>query len=166
MKRLTLIRQMTNDEGTFGTLYGDGFKAVCLELPWRGNKRSLSCAPAGEYTFRWRTDSPKHGACYEEWDDPATPQREDVPNRDNIQIHSANFAGDSEKGWVKQLDGCIALGQAITVFSAKDAGGKKAQHGITASKATMAEFHAWADKELLVVRIIWGPGLDPETEAS
>lgn len=51
-----------------------------------------ACIPAGRYLWK-RVDSPTHGDCF---------QAEDVPDRQYIQIHSAN--------WSKQLRGCIAPG--------------------------------------------------------
>lgn len=38
---------------------------------------------------------------------------QDVPDRDDIEIHSANYAGDVAKGLRCQLLGCIAPGLAI-----------------------------------------------------
>src|SRR3990167_9106461 len=103
MRTGTLTRLRTGDDGTFGHLVLDsGFRCVMLELPWRDNQRGRSCVPAGRYLFAWRTDSPKHGACYEEWDDPSTSAREDIANRDNIQIHAANLPGDDSFGYIKQ----------------------------------------------------------------
>lgn len=141
MKQATLTRLETGPEGTFGRLdihdekTGEVvFTCATLELPWRENARGVSCAPAGSYLFKWRTDSPKHGACYEEWDDPATPEREDIKDRDNIQIHAANLAGDETQGYVKQLDGCIAPGLSVVKFHAgKKPAGAKDQRGVSAS---------------------------------
>ena len=67
-----------------------------LELPDKGNQRSISCVPEGEYDVVKRT-SPGRGEHF---------HIKDVPNRTWILIHSANF--------VEQLLGCIAVGLAHT----------------------------------------------------
>ncbi|MBS3993110.1 MAG: hypothetical protein KGZ87_05290 [Bacteroidetes bacterium] len=79
-------------QATHGTLYADG-KAVCdtLELPWRFNKRQVSCIPEGSYRikkrfsakYKWHLEVLK------------------VPGRSGILIHPANDAQ-------KELQGCIA----------------------------------------------------------
>jgi len=155
MRKATLTRNETGPEGTFGALVTDnGFTCRSLELPYRDNKRGVSCVPVGRYLFKWRTDSPKHGACYEEWDDPATPAREDVEGRDNVQIHAANLAGDAEAGFVAQLLGCISLGHMVETFPAKvHPAGEKAQRGITGSKATVAAFVAHMGQETFELTI-------------
>ncbi len=38
---------------------------------------------------------------------------ESVPKRGGIRIHSANLMGDDSKGYKRQLNGCIALGQTL-----------------------------------------------------
>lgn len=164
MKTAKLIRLGTGDEGTFGHLtVPSGFECRTLELPWRGNARQVSCIPAGKYLFKWRTDSPKHGECYEEWDDPSTPQREDVKDRDNVQIHAANLAGDTEKGYVAQLLGCIAPGYLVAQFKAGSApAGKKHQHGVTSSGATLKRLVEYFAKETFELEIVWESGVNPE----
>lgn len=175
MKRLYIIRRITNDEGTFADVFGvggSGFRAVGLALPWRGNKTGISCAPEGRYYFKLRKDSPAHGIVYEEWDDPKTQEHEDIPGRVYSQLHAFNVAGDESKGYGKQADGCEAFGREIVLFKA---GMKlssaltlaKDQHGISESRTVMAEFMKWADgDEVLEVNIMWAPGISPEQEAS
>jgi uncharacterized protein DUF5675 len=95
---LTLIRQPTTDEGTFGDLVE--LKLKTLELPWRDNDSSFSCIPCGAYVAAPYM-SPTKGAVY---------LLQGVEGRSMIEIHSANFGGDVNKGWQSQLLGCIALG--------------------------------------------------------
>lgn len=64
-----------------------------LELPWKNNKKSVSCIPTGIYTVQ-TTYSPKYKKPM--W------LVKNVPNRSGIRIHSANYTSD--------LEGCIALG--------------------------------------------------------
>lgn len=172
MRQAILTRLATSDEGTLGRidvlneLTGDiVFSCASLELSWRGNKRGVSCAPASEkgYLFKWRLDSPKHGEVYEEWDDPTTAEREDVIDRDNIQIHAANLAGDESKGFVKQLDGCIAPGKVVALFKGgvKPAGPKD-QMGVTESGATLKALVAVLNKETFRLVIRWAEGVEPK----
>jgi hypothetical protein len=44
-----------------------------------------------------------------------------VKDRGGIRLHSANFMGDDTKGYKRQLNGCIALGEKLGVM-----GGQKA----------------------------------------
>lgn len=175
MRQAILTRMETCDEGTFGRLDvldertgAVVFSCSTLELPWRGNRRGVSCVPASDkgYLFKWRTDSPKHGECYEEWDDPDTAQREDVAGRDNVQIHAANLAGDAEKGYVAQLLGCIAPGLSVVRFRAghKPAGDKD-QRGVSASKSALEQLVAVLRKETFRLVIKWAPNVAPEEAA-
>lgn len=71
--------------------------AYTIELPWRENKRRISCIPEGTYILRKR---------YSEkfkWHFVLL----DVPNRSCILIHPANDA-------LKELQGCIAPVTKIT----------------------------------------------------
>ena len=74
--------------------YGD-FNCVSMELPWLGNKKSISCISAGIYEWRKHV-SPSNGPCIEILN---------VYNRTHIQIHSANFT--------RQILGCVAVGDGI-----------------------------------------------------
>ncbi|MGK9124586.1 hypothetical protein KXS16_04995 [Olivibacter jilunii] len=88
---LSLLRTY-HPEGTNGLLSYEG-KPVCktIELPWRNNKKRVSCIPAGTYRLIRRMHQ-KHG------DQLAIPN---VPGREAILIHPANFA-------LSELQGCIA----------------------------------------------------------
>lgn len=97
---LILHREPSTDEGTFGRLQGAGLDLISLELPWEGNEPQFSCIPAGVYTAA-PFDSPTKGRVY---------LLQEVPGRSFIEIHSANFGGNTRRGWQSQLLGCIALG--------------------------------------------------------
>lgn len=95
---MALVRHESTDEGTFGVLAFGASTCGSLELPWRDNRRRVSCIPAGRYRCM-----------------PTTHRRLgrvvallEVPGRAGILIHSANFAGDEALGWQAQLEGCIA----------------------------------------------------------
>ncbi len=91
MIRLYLTRSYFA-EGVNGKITYNG-NVVCetIELPWRHNKRSISCIPEGTYQVIKRMHH-KHGAQL---------QVVNVPNREGILIHPANFA-------LRELQGCIA----------------------------------------------------------
>jgi hypothetical protein len=163
MKYAVLTRTLTGDQGTLGKLtFGPGrFECDTLELPWRGNKRGISCMPGGRFLFKFRPDG-KHGPCYEEWDDLATTKKEDVPERDNCQFHSANLAGDKEKGYVSELEGCIALGYGTIIFHAYKGNSIKDQIGLTRSRDAMQAFLKEMAGDVLQVDIVWAMGISPE----
>ena len=149
MKKGTLTRFQTSDQGTFGRLVLEsGFACATLELPWRDNKKDESCIPEGTYLFKKREGSPKHGTVYEMVLD------SEAPNREHVQIHAANLGGDVKVGFVKQLEGCIAPGMKVSIFQAgvKPAG-EKAQQGVTESVKTLKLLIAnldWEDFELKI----------------
>lgn len=96
-----LFRHTSSDQGTEGILAVPQFcfSSFTLELPWRDNRSDISCIPAGEYPLVWH-ESKKHKACHVK----------DVPGRSGILIHSGNLAGDADKGFKTDSEGCILLG--------------------------------------------------------
>jgi len=98
---VNIFRLMRSDQGTLGKLYYSNFSCYTLELPWRDNKRNISCIPAGEYESKIRI-SPKFGKVY--W-------LTEVENRSFILMHSGNWAGDVDKKFKSHVNGCILLGQ-------------------------------------------------------
>jgi hypothetical protein len=104
VRKAILTRNETSDQGTFGTLVTDsGFTCRTGELPWRNNESGISCIPPGCYQVVW-LESPAHGWCY---------HVQNVSDRKDIEIHSANWMGDESKGFQCQLKGCIAPGMDI-----------------------------------------------------
>ena len=100
MIRLTLTRNDSGEEGTFGKLEGE---ALCMdtgELPWHDNMANISCILPGEYMCIPH-ESQHLGKVY--W-------LQNVPGRTYIYIHAANWMGDISKGWKSDLLGCIAVG--------------------------------------------------------
>lgn len=89
MKKLTLVRYESSDNGTFGFLVFDSNRPLhTLEEPWKNNQRNISCIPEGTYVVKKREDS--------KW------QIMDVPNRSGILIHVGNTLED--------IEGCILVG--------------------------------------------------------
>jgi hypothetical protein len=124
MKDVFLIRTVTSDQGTEGflTQLETGFFCRTLELPWRDNKRSISCIPAGKYVVKIR-QSNKYGKIY--W-------VTKVPDRSWILIHSGNWAGDTEKGFKTHVQGCILLGRKHGYLAE--------QRAVLTSRPTVKEF--------------------------
>ena len=84
--------------GTNGTLYLYG-EPIChtIELPWRDNRRNVSCIPEGRYRLL-RSRTRNFGFAL---------RLLEVPDRSGILIHAAN---DAET----ELRGCIAPVTALT----------------------------------------------------
>src|SRR5208337_1783860 len=137
MRKGTLTRIKFGDSGTFGTLVMDnGHRFITGELPWRDNKSGLSCIPIGIYKCAY-LNSPKHGMCY---------HVTNVEGRQDVEIHSANFMGDKEKGLHCELLGCIALGLTMGRMSGQDA--------LFSSRDAITAFHTDLDGELLELTIV------------
>ena len=119
MRKVTICRTESDQNGTFGTLTTDsGFSCYTGELPNKNNAPDISCIPAGTYQCALRP-SVKHGTCY---------GVDDVPNRTDVEIHAGNFCGDVSAGLKTDVLGCIILGRAIgeignqkALLSSKDA---------------------------------------------
>lgn len=112
MRKALLYRKESSDEGTFGELVTDaGFKCSTGELPWRDNKPNMSCVPPGVYSVTWRK-SERFGFCF---------HVENVPGRDDILIHAANFVGDKEKHLRSEVLGCIAVGMIVSKLTGQKA---------------------------------------------
>ena len=143
MRSATLLRNPSTDDGTFGTILLDDHSSWSTgELPWRDNKNGLSCIPTGTYTCSW-INSPKHGPCY---------QVTNVPSRSMVEIHSANFMGDTTLGKTSQLLGCIALGKNTGKLAPIDGG--PSQTAVLQSKVAIAEFEANLNAEEFTLTIL------------
>ena len=101
-----LIKRIKNykhsDKQTIGTGYvfnesnGIKYTFCTLELPWKDNKRRISCIPEGEYEVIKHV-SPKFGNCL--W-------VQDVPERSEILFHAGSF-------YTNTL-GCVLVGRRHT----------------------------------------------------
>lgn len=127
---VTVTRESRSDEGTFGHLTTDVFTCHTGELPWRDNHSGKSCIPVGAYECRWAYSAHLGHDCY---------HVTNVPHREGILIHSANYMGDVDKGLRAQVSGCIALGNSIGILNT--------QRAILGSKKTIAAFEALLDKK-------------------
>lgn len=128
---VTLRRQPSTDQGTFGVLTFGARTIHTVELPWRDNRRQRSCIPPGAYRCAL-VQSPRFGRVY---------GVANVPDRTHILIHSANLAGDVDLGWTTQLHGCIA--PAMRVGAMRNNKGRMQAAGLV-SRPALDAFMAWA----------------------
>lgn len=92
---LRLQRSPESEDTILGALLGHGFACVTCELGWKANAHKISCIPPGTYTLALH-QSDKFGNVW---------QLLNVPNRDEILIHSGNTVLDTE--------GCILVGKTF-----------------------------------------------------
>lgn len=130
MREAVLLRIESSDEGTFGILSFGAEWVRTVELPWRNNRVQRSCIPQGRYRCQMVT-SPRFGRVY---------HVTNVPARSHILIHSANLAGDIEKGWETQLHGCIAPCLSLGYLTTKT--GRKQRAGLV-SRPALTKLMAW-----------------------
>lgn len=115
METLVLERVYLTDR-TLGSLYRNGESvAKTLELPWKLNKRSISCIP--EATYRVIQQPPKEGRPYQYFRLP------EVPGRSGILIHRGTEPDHSK--------GCILVASRFRNINTSQPGleesGKKLQ---------------------------------------
>ena len=97
-----------NGACTVGKLYHRGEQICCtMEKPWKQNRKSISCIPAGEYDLIYRV-SPSSGETFYFSNPELGVTLDDESGRTYIQIDVANVQSE--------LDGCIAVGDCFTIF--------------------------------------------------
>jgi len=104
MEKIRLVRFDLSDQGTFGKIYYPGHVRFTGELPDRNNQSNISCIPYGSYLVKWTLSPRLKRYTYE---------IQGVPNRGGIRIHSSNLMGDSTKGYIAQLLGCVSIGERL-----------------------------------------------------
>lgn len=129
VSKAILTRKESGNSGTFGTLSLDNFNCLTVELPDRNNEPNTSCIPKGQYTCKW-THSPRL--------DKYTYEVLNVPNRDGIRIHSANYPD--------QLLGCIALGSYTANVNGKE--------GVFNSRDTTQKFETLLNQQDFILEIV------------
>jgi len=128
-----LVRNSTGDEGTFGTLTisnDDGdmiYECHTGELPWKDNQQRVSCIPTGTYRCEMGYSPSFKKDLYHVLN---------VPGRSEVMIHNGNFCGDTSKGWVSHVLGCILVGAGIGPLENKD---KKIQKAVFSSMPTLGK---------------------------
>lgn len=139
-----LERHETGDQGTFGRIIAPGgFWLYSGELPWLDNASDISCIlPAPDSTLVYNVV----------WTFSAHFRREmylvsGTDGRAGIREHSANFMGDARKGFKKQLNGCIALGEKLGVMD-----GQKA---LLLSAPAVRRFEAYMEHKPFKLEVSW-----------
>lgn len=140
LKKVTITRLLTDDDGTFGVLTTPGFTCKTLELPWRNNMRGISCIPPGTYECEI-VNSPRFGKVY---------TVNNVPSRSLIRFHGGNFGGDTSKGYVSHIEGCILLGKGFGVLTNKLG---KRQRALLVSAPTVRAFSEHLKREPFILTI-------------
>lgn len=140
--KICIERIRTNEKQTEGKMYvytSKGeliFHALTMELPWKQNRRRVSCIPEGTYPAVLHT-SPKFGPSI--W-------VKNVPNRSEILIHKGNYHRDTL--------GCILPGKDFV-----DIDGDGSLDVTSSSNTMKALLKAIADKiepsEQLKVSVEW-----------
>lgn len=91
MITLKLIRQYYTAGCNGKLMYNGQLLCETIELPWRNNKKGISCIPEGRYRLVKRYHPQRNWHL----------QVAHVPQRELILIHPANYA-------LRELQGCIA----------------------------------------------------------
>jgi hypothetical protein len=135
MKTLTITRTDENDKNTLGFLtLKDSrnkiiYNCVTLELPYKDNKKQISCIPKGTYRSSVGVSNTKGQVVYVKG----------VTNRTGILIHIGNYSKDTL--------GCILVGKKITYSETLK------EHYIEMSGITISELINVINKEELFVVI-------------
>ncbi|MDR2891604.1 MAG: DUF5675 family protein [Deltaproteobacteria bacterium] len=139
MRQLNLIRKQQSDQGTFGLLVGEGWSLFTVELPWRENKREISCIPCGQYICRLVYSPRFKKNLY---------LLGDVPGRSGVLIHAGNWAGDVALDFKSNSQGCILPGTAK--------GAAAGQLAVLNSAAAMRKLMAYMSGESFTLEISGG----------
>jgi len=98
------LHRTYHPDGTNGLLCLQGKPVCCtIELPWRRNRRMVSCIPEGRYRLvkaRYHRHGEQLGVFH-------------VPHRENILLHPANAAADDLQGCIAPVTKHTAPGQGI-----------------------------------------------------
>jgi hypothetical protein len=120
MAKLQLIRTYY-DEYTTGELYGANDAILCytLELPWKDNKKTVSCIAEGDDYRVIKHTSPKFGDCLlvQQLKYKGAYDGMLSGGRSNILFHCGNsvrdFKDKSGYTWKKESSGCILVGRTL-----------------------------------------------------
>ena len=144
MRTLTLTRETSGDQGTFGRLQAPGLWLECVEPPWRDNTRNRSCIPRGRYELRPHV-SPRFGRCL--W-------VVDVPDRSHVLVHAGNLGGDPDEGFVTHTLGCLLPGTRRGRLWVRSGWPRAVwQRAVLASRPALRQLLAWVADRPVVLRI-------------
>lgn len=118
---------------TLGSMYYSDGTLICktMELPWKDNKRGISCIPEG--TYKVIKQPPKADRNY--W----YLRFVNVPGRSGILIHRITY--------VKDLKGCIGVGGAF-----KDLNGDDVPDMVESSKTLQKMIETLPDEFMLTIK--------------
>ena len=95
------LKRTYHSNGTNGVISYAGTKICeCIELPWRNNKRMISCIPEGRYRLIKRM--------HYRWGEQLAVVN--VPGREAILFHPGNNALNELQGCIAPVTKCIAHG--------------------------------------------------------
>ena len=140
----SIHRGENTDEGTFSSGVINGVVFNVLELPDRANQTGISRIPAGTYRTE-KIMSPHFNQMVF--------RLLEVPGREDVEIHPANFAGDESLGWFSDLRGCITVGLGVGVLRNPEG---KVQHAVTSSKLAFAKLMDMVGNSDLIIEITEG----------
>lgn len=148
MKDAYINRDMSTDLGTPGDLSLYDYRCHVLELSWRENLTGKSCTPEGDFLCKWQ------------WSDHF--QRDlyhvlGVPGREGVEVHSANWAGNTDMGYKCQLLGCFAPGIAFGDVTIDG----YTQWGILKSKVALKALEEILAQEDFMLHVRWKDGAKP-----
>ena len=128
MKWVDWVRTEADDQGTFGVLTIGNLMLSTGELPWRNNKISFSCIPEGIYTAKLLYSKHFKRLLY---------VLRHVPGRREIEIHPANFFGDTTLGYQADSEGCVGVGKGVGIIANHE---MNQQKGLLQSRQAFREF--------------------------
>lgn len=131
MKTLTLLRGISDEQGTIGQIAG----LYTLELPWLDNINGKSCIPTGTYKVVWSLSPRLHKYTY---------AIIDVPGRAGIRIHGGNLAGSVPK-YISHSLGCPLMGMRV--------GQINGQRAVLASQIALRKFENMMDRKNFILEI-------------
>ena len=167
--KVTVSRRKSTDLGTpsvIEVLDDNGlvvFQCDGLELPWRGNRRMVSCIKADTYSaHRQGSSTFKRSLWF----------LEDKHGRQACMIHNGIWAGDTTKTFLTStgksdqaethVRGCTLVGRGYDEVTWNG----QTQYGICAGRKTLDEFmEATKDADALTVTYQWDDGAQPEDDA-
>lgn len=130
----TIAKVRTNDRG---------FGCFSIELSRGGNQPEVSCLPEGTYLVVWSL-SPR----FRKWTYEII---EPFPHRAGFRIHSGNFAGDVDDGWITHSLGCPIFGRYPGWLRMP---GKKPQRAVLVSGPTMRAFENYMQRKPFELTIV------------
>lgn len=138
MKKLTLLRVLSDDQGSPGVLVSDGEKVCCMmEPPWINNETNISCIPKGTYQVKHlaRSASGRYRDVY---------VVTGVAGRSGILIHPGNYAGKRPE-YLSDSYGCLLPASRWGRLSGQRAG--------LASRGAIAKIHAVTGRAAFILEI-------------